>query len=486
MLTGGKRKPCGPGTSDDLTNEVVHPSLIYEPNGWNGYKFWLAYTPYPGGNSIYENPCIAVSNDFETWVTPNGLTNPIVGSPAGATEYNADVHIALSPDKTTIYMMYRERGVDNKNNLFLLHSTDGITWSTPVIIKTGEINTQDFASPSFWFNGTNWVCLYHDLDAENDPVEKIETIDGDIYGTWSSPSTVTMTHPDSGSWWHSFFIKLDDDRILGLVQDDNSSGGELYWAISGDDGDTFDVLMAENQKYYRSAFAITEKSNDMGLYVIAGRISEKYFYASKGLIDLKDRADDGLQLRTALAQAATLGISGPLLADLFSRADSTSTLGSDLTGKTYSNTSAPNLIGISSGRAYNVDTGNCRALIDLLNVTDFNVSLKFTDIGSQAWLIFRGSDTSNYWRIGSSTAGNNCLVVQQLVAGAYGAVNEAIYGYFVDGDRVRVECKGRQIKIYLNDLLIKTYNSSVHLTGDQVGIQASGETPSYFNEFFVW
>ena len=44
-----------------------HPSLVYFENGWNGYKYWCAYTPYPKCDDKYENPHITVSNDLKKW-----------------------------------------------------------------------------------------------------------------------------------------------------------------------------------------------------------------------------------------------------------------------------------------------------------------------------------------------------------------------------------------------------------------------------------
>lgn len=52
-------------------NEAYHPKVITFNKKWNGYKYWMSYTPYPGGNSEYENPHIAVSNDLINWYAPN-------------------------------------------------------------------------------------------------------------------------------------------------------------------------------------------------------------------------------------------------------------------------------------------------------------------------------------------------------------------------------------------------------------------------------
>src|SRR5690348_14420171 len=31
-------------------NAIVHPSLLFFDEGWNGWRYWMAYTPYNGGD----------------------------------------------------------------------------------------------------------------------------------------------------------------------------------------------------------------------------------------------------------------------------------------------------------------------------------------------------------------------------------------------------------------------------------------------------
>src|SRR5699024_11874226 len=58
-------------------NQVIHPDVIYFPDRWNGYRYWMSYTPYPWTNDFYENPSIAVSDDGVRWETPEGLKNTL-------------------------------------------------------------------------------------------------------------------------------------------------------------------------------------------------------------------------------------------------------------------------------------------------------------------------------------------------------------------------------------------------------------------------
>ena len=61
----------------DGDNQPTHPSVIDLKSKWNGYRYWMSYSPYPYSDGSEENPCIAVSNDMYHWMVPKGLNNPI-------------------------------------------------------------------------------------------------------------------------------------------------------------------------------------------------------------------------------------------------------------------------------------------------------------------------------------------------------------------------------------------------------------------------
>ena len=61
----------------DGQNQPTHPAVIDMKREWNGYRYWMSYSPYPNADGAEENPCIGVSNDMIHWTTPDGLYNPI-------------------------------------------------------------------------------------------------------------------------------------------------------------------------------------------------------------------------------------------------------------------------------------------------------------------------------------------------------------------------------------------------------------------------
>ncbi|MBX6361373.1 MAG: hypothetical protein IRZ03_15000, partial [Acidobacterium ailaaui] len=96
--------PCYDGSI-----QAIHPKVLYFPNKFNGYYFWMAYTPYPNGTTGYENPSIAVSQDGFLWMTPNGLTNPITPKPEGNEKvYLSDTHLVYNGTKLELWYRFAD------------------------------------------------------------------------------------------------------------------------------------------------------------------------------------------------------------------------------------------------------------------------------------------------------------------------------------------------------------------------------------------
>jgi len=140
----------------DGSGEVVHPSIVYFPDSWNNYKYWMAMTPYPDGNNKYENPSILVSDDGIKWIVPNGLANPVVERLKYG--YNADPDILYNPDTDELWIYYIEsitRRKYQRYSLKYLKSSDGINWSSPGIIF--EYEPVQMVSPSIIYKDSKYV-----------------------------------------------------------------------------------------------------------------------------------------------------------------------------------------------------------------------------------------------------------------------------------------------------------------------------------------
>jgi hypothetical protein len=170
----------------DGSGQVVHPSLAYAPEGWHGYKYWLGITPYAGASEALENPSILASNDGDSWEVPAGLTNPIVGKPAGG--YNSDVDIVFSADRSTLWMYYREV-IGTAETIYAVSSADGVAWSAPVVVLSSvSASHAQMMSPSVLWDGAQYRMWVFSVDAGK---TQMRTAIHPL-GPWSEPIDTNM------------------------------------------------------------------------------------------------------------------------------------------------------------------------------------------------------------------------------------------------------------------------------------------------------
>lgn len=463
-----------PNPYSSLANAPVHPGVVYVETPWKGYRYWMAYTPYPSANSDYENPSVAASNDGVTWVARG--SQPLVAKPTGG--YNADTHLFFSSDGLTLYLAFRERISSGNNSLKVMHTTDGVTWSTPVTILSGAQGVTDYASPSIWWNGTGWTCISHQIDASSPwPVRRNVSDTADIYGSWGSASTVTITEPAGRAWWHSYCTRLSSGQIVGIFQDNSGSpggSGNLYWCDSSDDGATFTV----GNDVIRNLPALSGYRSTFAAYDLNGRTQLELFLCDLAQLKvyryLAQAGASNERRAFYAAQAAALAVSlapNAVWGDTFVRTDSAVSLGTATSGGTY--TASSGTWGISTNRAYPVSSGRVLAAA---GTTNHEVSCKFEDMTTsiQQWLICRAVDSANYWRVGvvsPSASGSQTLALQSVVAGSV-SINTAI-GRFQRGDTVTLRASGRVLTVLVNGVRVTSYVMTTALTGASFGMQAN-------------
>jgi hypothetical protein len=119
----------------DGSGQAVHPSVIFISTGFGGYKWWMAFTPFPNSDSKKENPSILVSEDGEDWFVPPGVTNPLVNAPAGDGNFNRDPELVW--DGTKLYLYYGAT-VSGSLKTYRMESSNGINWSAPVELTRSD------------------------------------------------------------------------------------------------------------------------------------------------------------------------------------------------------------------------------------------------------------------------------------------------------------------------------------------------------------
>ena len=133
----------------DGYDQPYHPSVLFFENGWCGYRYWMAASPWPIGGEPYrdrwEYPCIYASNDGVNWnlIGENPLDD-LTESEIDELDYFSDPELVMNGDTMECwYRMTKRRGVKKIHDkivyLFRRTSTDGLNW-TPrdTIMETGK------------------------------------------------------------------------------------------------------------------------------------------------------------------------------------------------------------------------------------------------------------------------------------------------------------------------------------------------------------
>lgn len=252
----------------DGSGEVVHPDVYYNADGWSGYKFWMAMTPFPDSQSPFENPSILASNDGASWVVPGALVNPIVPAPGGGA-VNSDPDILVAPDNT-MWVTYREHLIANYDRIYVLSSADGIVWGAPALIINDAATS--CLSPSVLWDGAQYVMWSVEHTASPGIVERRTALA--MTGPWSAAAVCTISNVVSNNPWHLDVILVDGVYIM-LLQDEGSNPeiGGLYFLTSSD-GITwaYDVnfrlppgadIAWDSTKIYRGTLAYRDSGYDI-------------------------------------------------------------------------------------------------------------------------------------------------------------------------------------------------------------------------------
>ncbi|MFD3271632.1 hypothetical protein ACE3MS_16045 [Paenibacillus dendritiformis] len=204
--------------------EAYHPKVISFDKPWNGYYYWMAFTPYPGGDQAKENPHVLASNDMVTWVEPKGYKNPLEPQPTGTPEkqYNSDTHIVFNPTLDRIEVFWRYIDDDLKiSTIYRKTSNDGVNWNAKEVVLSGDRKTSDHVSPAVIYEDGKYKMWYV---ANGYKVWYIESSNGT---TWSSPREIVIPYETPMKNWHLDVIHTDVGYEMVIVsftdgQDRNS------------------------------------------------------------------------------------------------------------------------------------------------------------------------------------------------------------------------------------------------------------------------
>jgi hypothetical protein len=218
--------------------QVVHPSVVHVPGGWNGYEYWMGVTGYKDGNDAFENPLIVCSHDGVRWVVPTGLTNPLDTQPGSPGAYNSDTDLTLVG--STMYLVWRTldpAAVGAEETLYFRSSTDGVTWTSKVAFHVAATASRRLVSPAMLFENGAWTMFAVDLVGSPNRLVRLQG-GANLTDGWADPITCSVGPVEAGKEpWHVEIIRTDDG-YLGLLNDatldDPGDNGLLLFMTSID------------------------------------------------------------------------------------------------------------------------------------------------------------------------------------------------------------------------------------------------------------
>lgn len=256
--------------------QAFHPKVLNFDKPWNGYRYWMAYTPYPGADQTKENPHVCVSNDKVHWEPFEGkgkavALDPLVPFEDPAKQYNSDTHLVYRKDINTLECYWRQ--VDNRTRIdqILKRTTkDGIHWSDAQVVLVSDARVDGILSPAILYEDGKykmWTVNYR----YKYPVLYRESKDG-LH--WSKPSKIQLKYPsDKLRSWHLDVIhtkKGYEMLVVAFYKGQRHREMNLYYTSSKNEHDFKKCITIlkpsgkkktwDNRGIYRSTFFV-EKGN---------------------------------------------------------------------------------------------------------------------------------------------------------------------------------------------------------------------------------
>jgi hypothetical protein len=243
----------------------IHPSGLYYPNGFLGWKRWLVLTK---GADYLEDPFIRVSNDGENWYRfgtgTDSCPDPLFtvadcqmrGAPA---VHLSDADLYRTRD-STLWVIWRATFAFptwDGNALYAASSRDAIHWSRPIQIVTYTEGSASLISPAVWRSPTGGYRMWT-VEAADEicPTTMLWLWHADSIGmAWTLIDTVRQagtsvdwpgTDQLSGldSAWHVEVVPNGRNERVALLTARNGYDHPLYLGKSTDDGASVDFMHA--------------------------------------------------------------------------------------------------------------------------------------------------------------------------------------------------------------------------------------------------
>lgn len=268
--------------------ENVHPKVLYFSNGFGGHKYWMAYTPYPRSNDVYENPCIAYSEDGYNWT--NIANNPLDEPSNGG--YNSDTHIVYNSSTSKLECWYRYVGAATQSpreeTIYRQTSSDGLTWSAKELVYSNTSGEYaKLLSPSVIIENSKY-CIWVVNNNDSYKIDYYEAPVSDVTN-WTKIRSISFSITDEGVTvkpWHIDVIK-DGSTYVILMMCRNGTGLDnnicSLFITTSSDNTTYTtpvrvVKGADNWDKYMYRSSIVKVESKYRIYYSAGSGGDTTIY----------------------------------------------------------------------------------------------------------------------------------------------------------------------------------------------------------------
>jgi hypothetical protein len=272
------------------SGQLVHPDAAVFPRRWQGKRYWFSATPYPSGNPRYENPSLYQGRWSSEMQVPLGVTNPLVAAPPVG--YMSDPDLVYDPDSDELRMYYRRTARD-LDDVFVITSQNGLTWSAPRPVLTSyryslispAIVRESATSWRMWtVNAAAQGCF--SLATEM-ALEQRRSPDG---YTWGDAEPVSLRVPGRVPWhWDVQYVAAKAEYwalVAAYPEGTTCSQTAIYFARSTD-GTNWKVagtpLLAPGEfaplrdVVYRSSFHYHDGSDAVSVWFSGAHLDGKVF-----------------------------------------------------------------------------------------------------------------------------------------------------------------------------------------------------------------
>lgn len=241
--------------SADEYIEEIYPFNSYHPKvldlgeeGWNGYRYWVSYTPYPSGFDYYENPHVVATNDFINYSNILHFEQPLENYEKSV-RFNSDSCIVYNDDLNRLELIWRYTDYESDYMaLYMRSSEDGTNWSeSEIFYETYYRDSYDMVSPAIIYEDGTYKAWY----VSEYGIYYRERVDGE----WSDSVETEIKYEDGAHTWHIDVIKTEKGyELLACGLDDfyDRKHMNLYYASSQDgmDWGTAEAILFPSQDSY--------------------------------------------------------------------------------------------------------------------------------------------------------------------------------------------------------------------------------------------